>query len=1357
MQTISANLSAALITIDARIDPRRCLDVYEIYATNYTPPSTGFDPASAVEKFAGESITWNGISYRREVISRGDTSKNIGQQTNSCTVEFSNISRYLATLAQSQSLEGMFLVIRSIVPSVTDDSVVLFVGRLDKPSDIDKARFSISARQDFGNIAVTVPPDKFQAEDPEGRLPSDPLYEGIPFIAVGGSFQFGGSAGRSGLLGAIFGGLIGFFLSRKKKVAPTTVQWSSIDGTPYGQVIPECFGRVQMALVPFAWADKGLFVTYLMAACRGPIDAMTNIKSRTGGWSDPFNLPGPIPGVAHLGDLGGTGTNLGNVYQSDLGGGSKLSHLAYLEGASTGSTQDATDNPPTVTAIIRGRKVSLPNTSGVYGADGWTDNPVHITRFILTNSKWVNVDSALIDDAANYPTALHCDEPIADKTGSQLIAIPNTDLTQAGIAFQRYLQTGRYTPRHFLYYNLGDTSIVPELDDGPYAGIELGDPPPDTSDPSDPNYVSQFPLVKRYTANFPVTEELKATDLLYKIVLPTFKGFLRIGKTGKTQILSEKASDATRLRTATAVGAVSIPVLDVSPWKTGPELLKGRILLGFGLITSEVRDVTAAVYSASGNSVTLAVAKTGSVAITGSGATLTGGSTTVQASGTITIGGSPAPGDTIQVTIDGIVTGYTVGASETTGTVAAMLAAYINANQRLQKYVKAVWTSASPTVVTIVCLHGDLTVGALLFVHTTLIADPTTAPTVASSSGGSLPAGTYRLAYADTNAIGDTVLTATASITVTVNQKIDVSSLPALVGTGRDFYLSEKAGSTNLRYVTSRVNNSNFSISSVPLPGAALPPSWNTTAEELLRIAMSFATNSQDIYPVWPASTSVILNDFYLPSTPNGHRYKVTTAGTTGSSEPSWPTSAGGTVTSGSAVFTEFGSTILQQAGLTRSNVKKDSFKWPLGSRQSSVNQIKGSYRSAKDDFALIPFKVNDPVHQAQVKKVYPLEIDLSAVDNFNQMSRIANFLLSKNREGDWFVSLATGPQGMILEEGDLISVSDDSGGLVNVVCRIEDLRVHPNHDVTIGQARRYSSFMFSDDVGSHRIPIPSTLKFVQTKSSLSSFIDTIAIRDGDALQTGFKISVFHDLSVEGDWRGWKLYADYGDGYKQIAEGDVPATAGAATTTLSAVGNTIDLDTVGSLTAQFNFAQTTPFSTVTQADLEANPYLNLFLYGNEYLQAKTVVDNGGRSFTLSGLFRGRFETDTTHSASERVIFIDGAETFVPIDISRAGIAYNYKVVTTNQDLSAATAVSFTWVGNNIRPRKVSDPYFAKDASNDWLEQFTGHPRPSEIPAQYIVEHWVDETRNDTSNLKRTLPVTAGTSHAVLILAGSITG
>ena len=58
-------------------------------------------------------------------------------------------------------------------------------------------------------------------------------------------------------------------------------------------------------------------------------------------------------------------------------------------------------------------------------------------------------------------------------------------------------------------------------------------------------------------------------------------------------------------------------------------------------------------------------------------------------------------------------------------------------------------------------------------------------------------------------------------------------------------------------------------------------------------------------YPsAWAASTAYALGDFVEPTTHNGYKYECTTAGTSGTTEPTWPTTPGNTVTDGTAVWT---------------------------------------------------------------------------------------------------------------------------------------------------------------------------------------------------------------------------------------------------------------------------------------------------------------------------------------------------------------------------------------------------------------------------------------------------------------------
>lgn len=68
-------------------------------------------------------------------------------------------------------------------------------------------------------------------------------------------------------------------------------------------------------------------------------------------------------------------------------------------------------------------------------------------------------------------------------------------------------------------------------------------------------------------------------------------------------------------------------------------------------------------------------------------------------------------------------------------------------------------------------------------------------------------------------------------------------------------------------------------------------------------------------HPVWQSGHVYIVGDIVTPTTRNLHKYRVTTAGTSGASEPSFPTSSGATVTSGTAptqvTFTEYGADVV--------------------------------------------------------------------------------------------------------------------------------------------------------------------------------------------------------------------------------------------------------------------------------------------------------------------------------------------------------------------------------------------------------------------------------------------------------------
>ncbi len=98
-------------------------------------------------------------------------------------------------------------------------------------------------------------------------------------------------------------------------------------------------------------------------------------------------------------------------------------------------------------------------------------------------------------------------------------------------------------------------------------------------------------------------------------------------------------------------------------------------------------------------------------------------------------------------------------------------------------------------------------------------------------------------------------------------------------------------------------------------------------------------------YGSWTASTAVATTgELVSPTTPNGHFYELTTAGTTGTTEPVWPTAPGATVTDGTAVWTEASSLRVagtlpevSGGGYARATLAVSSTNFPLASYTGST------------------------------------------------------------------------------------------------------------------------------------------------------------------------------------------------------------------------------------------------------------------------------------------------------------------------------------------------------------------------------------------------------------------------------------
>lgn len=65
--------------------------------------------------------------------------------------------------------------------------------------------------------------------------------------------------------------------------------------------------------------------------------------------------------------------------------------------------------------------------------------------------------------------------------------------------------------------------------------------------------------------------------------------------------------------------------------------------------------------------------------------------------------------------------------------------------------------------------------------------------------------------------------------------------------------------------------------------------------------------NPPDAYVMWEAATAYVVGDVVIPTERNGHYYTCNDAGTSGASEPTFPTDSGDTVADGTAGWEETG------------------------------------------------------------------------------------------------------------------------------------------------------------------------------------------------------------------------------------------------------------------------------------------------------------------------------------------------------------------------------------------------------------------------------------------------------------------
>lgn len=713
MQSVSRNVWKEL-----RSKNRTIIPVVEFYLPIHDDIVSKDAPNLAIKRFAGICFEWkqsNGqkFKYENKVTNWEEISLFIGQEFNRATIKLNNTRRKNGVsltpwiLNGQYSIPGMRVVIRLLSPKFPDDYIIVFWGRVQWVGGVNTKEITIDVTQEIGDFSTELPyrqwksgcPLDFGYDDCLGDVPLSSKsilyqqefnnngvlgcnktperctvlgnfnnYQGIRTVAASGNFTYFTEEIKKFL----------FFKWRKK--VPHTKQWSSSNQEQSDDWIPFGFGRFQQEARPIVWADKGTFLEILYAYCDGEIDSLYYTRLVN------TNLTLGSIASQHLGELGGVGSQQPPALWSQIG---VLSRLAYQSVIINGSANEVTDGPPTLVSIVKGLKIKTPDINGVFNLKQWSNNPFYISRHILTDKRFARIPESWMDDEDIRDYANYAFDVIFDKSQSvhsQYYAASAEP--QYGINFKRFKPTGMVDAKWMDFYKV-QSDIIPANTEGNFP--EATERIVYYGNVYDPNPVVQKHtfLRLRYTLNLIVRNKVSISNLLFSMVFPNFRGFLRFGFNGKIQIRCRKKADNAFVRDNANAGLESIPVQNVNPFLINNN---GYIIINGGFENAEASQVSSVSFSDVVTTIPLKVNSTNGLTTNVTGNFANGSSATPYLF-TFNVTGTVDANSSIKVEIDtspnNFIVDYFCNGNEDLPLVTAMLVASLNADLRFRESYKA--------------------------------------------------------------------------------------------------------------------------------------------------------------------------------------------------------------------------------------------------------------------------------------------------------------------------------------------------------------------------------------------------------------------------------------------------------------------------------------------------------------------------------------------------------------------------------------------------------------------------------------------------------------------------------------------
>jgi hypothetical protein len=190
----------------------------------------------------------------------------------------------------------------------------------------------------------------------------------------------------------------------------------------------------------------------------------------------------------------------------------------------------------------------------------------------------------------------------------------------------------------------------------------------------------------------------------------------------------------------------------------------------------------------------------------------------------------------------------------------------------------------------------------------------------------------------------------------------------------------------------------------------------------------------------------------------------------------------------------------------------------------------------------------------------------------------------------------------------------------------------------------------------------------------------------------------------EGSWPGATIFeavdGEYSDEFGSVAS-NAPATWGYASDALPDVPSPWCWDRGNSVNIRL---QSGTLTGCTEADIDADPTLNLCLLGGEVMNFTGATLEGDGSYTLSGLRRGRRGTEwacAQHGVNDVFLLLDTAEA-EDRGLSDVGTDLSFKAVTEGRTASGAFPLDLAFAGNSLKPYAPADVRAEKQANGDWV-------------------------------------------------------